>query len=157
MTTSEMVYAHVWQEEHPYSLTAVSLAADRLEEAEVLAWDAVGGLVLPKSWAELHPQARRCLVRACRRIPIEGLWHVQDDRTQVSEERSRRDCFAQLKDDWPHASPLTGRDAGPGMGALTRLSALVCRMSPGLLLDADEDLLDIYDTYTVGGLAGTTP
>ncbi|MGW7262277.1 hypothetical protein [Streptomyces sp. NPDC054842] len=157
MTRSEIVYAHVWQEEPPYTLTAVSLAAENLEEAEALAWEAVGGLALPKSWEAMHPQARRCLVRACRRIPTEGLWHVQDDRAQVSEERSRRDCFAQLKDEWPHASPLMGRDAGPGMTALTRLSALVCRMAPEVVLDADEDLLDIYDTYTVGGLAGTTP
>ncbi|MEE1755287.1 hypothetical protein [Streptomyces sp. SP18CS02] len=155
MTGSEIVYALVWHGEPPYGLTAVGLAADRLEEAETLASDALDGRALPDSWEEMEPQSRRCVVRACRPIPTEGLWHVSDDRPDVAEEHSRRDCLARLRDEWPHASPPAGRGAGPGLTALARWSALVCRMSPDVLLDVEEDLLDIYDTYTVGGLADT--
>ncbi|WP_309056590.1 hypothetical protein [Streptomyces sp.] len=83
----------------------------------------------------------------------------------MSEDRSRRDCLAQLRDEWPHAHLLhEGRAAGPRLTALARFSALVCRMPPGVLLDTAEDLLDtaedlldIYDTYTVGGPADTPP
>lgn len=156
LTGSEIVYALVWHEQPPYGLTAVGLTADRLEEAEALALAALGGLVLPESWEELESQSRRRVVRACRPIPTQGLWHVGDDRLEVAEARSRRDCFAQLRDEWAHARPLVGRGAGPGLTALARLSALVCRVSPEVLLDVEEDLLDIYDTYTVGGLASTT-
>ncbi|MFG2332870.1 hypothetical protein ACGFMM_25040 [Streptomyces sp. NPDC048604] len=153
MTGSEIVYAFVWHREPPYALTAVGLAADRLEEAEALAADALDGLVLPESWEGMEPELRRRVVRACRPIPTEGLWHVSDDRSEVPEERSRRDCLAQLRDEWAHASPLAGRGNGPGLTALAQLSALVCRVSPDVLLDAEEDILEIYDTYTVGGLA----
>lgn len=158
MIHPEIVYVRDWHDAPPYGLTVVGVAADRLDEAESLASAALAGLVPTGSWERTDPELRRRVVRACRPVPTEGLWHVSDDRPEVSEERSRRDCLAQLGDEWPHARPLhEERAAGPGLTALVRLSALVCRMPPGVLLDAEEDLLDVYDTYTVGGMPDTRP
>lgn len=144
MTRPEIVYVPDWHHEPPYGLTVVGVAADRLDEAEALASAALAGLVPPASWERTEPELRRRVVRACRSIPTEGLWHVSDDRPEVSEDRSRRDCLAQLRDEWPHAHLLhEGRAAGPRLTALARFSALVCRMPPGVLLDTAEDLLDL--------------
>ncbi|MEV4332002.1 hypothetical protein AB0K02_15970 [Streptomyces sp. NPDC049597] len=53
--------------------------------------------------------------------------------------------------------PADQGDLLPGLTALLRLTAMVCRMPPALWLDAEEDLFDVYDTYTVGGLPGGPP
>lgn len=37
------------------------------------------------------------------------------------------------------------------------LTALVCWMPPEILLDDEEDLPDVYDTYTVGALDAADP
>ncbi|MFF5444063.1 hypothetical protein [Streptomyces sp. NPDC012888] len=155
-----------WHGEPPYGLTAVGVAADRLAAAEALASAALAGLVPPPTWEGADPALRKRVVRACRPIPTEGLWHVSDDRPAVPPDRSHEDCLHQLATEWPHAalpptppahpSPggpaVPGESALPGLTALARLTALVCRMPPGVDLAAEEDLLDIYDTYTVGGL-----
>ncbi|OEJ30142.1 hypothetical protein [Streptomyces subrutilus] len=151
MTLPQVVCVLDWHGEPPYGLTAVAVAPDRLAEAEALAFTALGGFVHPASWEGADPELRTRVVRACRPIPTEGLWHVSHDRPGVTEERSRRACLRQLTEEWPHARPLAQHEAGPGLAALVRLTALVCRMPPEILLDAEEDLLDVYDTYTVGG------
>ncbi|MET9852463.1 hypothetical protein ABZY57_05855 [Streptomyces sp. NPDC006450] len=152
MIRPQVVCVLDWHGEPPFGLTAVGFAPDRLAEAEALASAALGGLVHPASWEGADPGLRRRVVRACRPIPTEGLWHVSDDRPGTAEDRARRACLRQLADEWPQARPLAGDAAVPGLTALVRLTALVCRMPPEILLDAEEDLLDVYDTYTVGAL-----
>ncbi|MGW0287208.1 hypothetical protein ACWDXT_29420 [Streptomyces sp. NPDC003236] len=91
---------------------------------------------------------------SCRTIPTAGLWLVTDERPAVDGERARRDCLRALSAEWPGASHLSAEEADrlPGLTALGRLTALVCRMPPEVWLDTEEDLLGIYDTYTVGTL-----
>ncbi|MFE5402995.1 hypothetical protein ACFQ9Z_16915 [Streptomyces sp. NPDC056580] len=61
--------------------------------------------------------------------------------------------------EWPGAEPLPTEEADrlPGLTSLVRLTALVCRLPPGVWLKAEEDLLDLYDTYTVGTLPDAPP
>ncbi|MCP9956594.1 hypothetical protein [Streptomyces sudanensis] len=145
-----------WHGVRPYGLTAVGVDRDRLGEAEALASAALGGPAgLPASWEDADPALRRRLVRACRVIPTAGLWHVAEEDPDTTEAGARRGCLRQLAAEWPQAEPLPAADAAglPGLTALARLSALVCRMPPEIRLDAEEDLLDIYDRYAVGTLA----
>ncbi|MFI5829182.1 hypothetical protein ACIA6C_18340 [Streptomyces sp. NPDC051578] len=141
-----------WHGEPPYGLTVLGVPADRLDEAEEAAGTALAGLHLPASWQDAEPALRRSVVAACRPVPAGRLWHVTDDRPGTDAGRARRDCLRALADEWPGAEPVADRDRLPGLEALLRLTALVCRMPPEVWLDAEEDLLDIYDTYTVGGL-----
>ncbi|MFC9280146.1 hypothetical protein [Streptomyces collinus] len=143
-----------WHGEPPYGLTALGIAEDRLTEAEEKSAAALAGLALPASWAHADPALRRRLVAACRRVPTAGLWHVTDDRPALDEDRARHDCLRALAAEWPGTEPLPAEEADrlPGLTALARLTALVCRMPPKAWLEAEEDLLDIYDTYTVGTL-----
>ncbi|MFG2116107.1 hypothetical protein ACGFRB_26305 [Streptomyces sp. NPDC048718] len=144
-----------WHGELPYGATALGLTPARLAEAEEKAAAALAGLVLPASWLDVDPAERRRLVAACRIIPTEGLWHVTDDRPDTDEDRARQDCLRVLADDWPYARLMTAEETDrlPGLTALARLSAVVCRLPvDGEWLDAEEDLLDIYDTFSVGGM-----
>ncbi|MET9700497.1 hypothetical protein ABZY31_26765 [Streptomyces sp. NPDC006529] len=141
-----------WHDRPPYGLTVLGLAADRLREAEEAAGTALAGLPLPASWQDADPELRRSLVAACRPVPVLRAWHVSDDRPDTDAVRARRDCLRALAAEWPGAEPVPGQDRLPGLNALLRLTALVCRMPPGVRLDAEEDLLDLYDTYTGGGL-----
>ncbi|MEU1122886.1 hypothetical protein ABZ371_04720 [Streptomyces sp. NPDC005899] len=143
-----------WHGEPPYGLTALGVTPDRLTEAEEKAAAALAGLALPASWADAHPALRRHLVAACRPVPTAGLRHVTDDRPALDEGRARHDCLRALTAEWPGTEPLPTEEADrlPGLTALTRLTALVCRMPPEVWPEAEEDLLDIYDTYTVGTL-----
>ncbi|MET8583531.1 hypothetical protein ABZX39_22065 [Streptomyces collinus] len=142
-----------WHGEPPYGLTALGIAPDRLTEAEEKAAAALAGLPLPASWPDADPALRRHLVAACRPVPTAGLWHVTDDRPALDEDR-RHDCLRALTAEWPDTEPLLIDETArlPGLTALVRLTALVCRMPPEVWLEAEEDLLDIYDTYTVGTL-----
>lgn len=143
-----------WHGEPSYGLTALGIAPDRLTEAEEKAAAALADLVLPASWADADPALRRHLVAACRPVPTTGLWHVTDDRPALTEDRARYDCLRALIAEWPGTEPLLTEEADrlPGLTAVARLTALVCRMPPEVWLQAEEDLLDIYDTYTVGTL-----
>ncbi|MFI2372746.1 hypothetical protein [Streptomyces sp. NPDC018833] len=106
--------------------------ADRLSEAEEKAATALVGRPLPASWRGADPALRRRFVAACRPVPTAGLWHVADDRPDTDEARARRDCLRALADEWPEAEPLPADqgDRLPGLTALLRLTALVCRMPP---------------------------
>ncbi|MFD5426225.1 hypothetical protein [Streptomyces sp. NPDC127084] len=148
-----------WHGEPPYGLTALGIPADRLTEAEVRAAAALAGRSLPGSWQDADPALRRRLVAACRSVPTTYLWHVADDRPDTDEVRARRDCMRAFGDERPadRLLPEDQADRLPGLTALIRLTALVCRMPPDLWLDAEEDLLDIYDTYVVGGLPDGPP
>ncbi|MFF7382247.1 hypothetical protein [Streptomyces griseoluteus] len=143
-----------WHGEPPYGLTALGVAPDRLAEAEEKATAALAGLALPASWQGADPALRRQFVAACRAVPTAGLWHLADERPAADEDRARHDCFHALSAEWPEADLLPAKESDrlPGLTALVRLTALVCRMPPEVWLDAEEDLLDIYDTYTVGTL-----
>ncbi|WP_329201093.1 MULTISPECIES: hypothetical protein [unclassified Streptomyces] len=141
-----------WHGEPPYGLTVLGVPADRLHEAEEAAGTALAGLHLPASWQDAEPGLRRSVVAACRPVPAARLWHVTDDRPGTGPGRARRDCLRAFADEWPGAEPVADQDRLPGLDALLRLTALVCRMPPEVWLGAEEDLLDIYDTYTVGGL-----
>ncbi|MFD2119417.1 hypothetical protein ACFSNO_07415 [Streptomyces cirratus] len=141
-----------WHGEPPYGLTVLGLPADRLSEAEEAAGTALAGLVLPTSWQDADPALRRSVVAACRPVGAVRLWHVTDERPDTDAARARRDCLRALADEWPQAGPVADQSRLPGLNALLGLTALVCRMPPEVWLDAEEDLLDIYDTYTVGGL-----
>ncbi|MFG2576187.1 hypothetical protein [Streptomyces sp. NPDC048481] len=143
-----------WHGEPPYGLTALGIAPDRLTEAEEKAAAALAGLALPGSWVDADPALRRHLVAACRPVPTAGLWHVTDDRPALDEKHARHDCLRALTAEWPgtEALPTVNADRLPGLTALARLTALVCRMRPEVWLEPEEDLLDIYDTYTVGAL-----
>ncbi|MFF8476213.1 hypothetical protein [Streptomyces sp. NPDC015414] len=143
-----------WHGERPFGLTALGVCPDRLREAEAKTTTALAGPALPTSWQSAEPALRRRLVESCRTIPTAGLWHVTDERPAVDGERARRDCLRALSAEWPGASHLSAEEADrlPGLTALGRLTALVCRMPPEVWPDAEEDLLGIYDTYTVGTL-----
>ncbi|MFJ2301858.1 hypothetical protein [Streptomyces sp. NPDC087787] len=143
-----------WHGERPHGLTALGVAPDRLTEAEEKATAALVGLPLPASWQGADPALRRQLVAACRTVPTAGLWHVTDERPAVDENRARHDCLSVLSAEWPGADLLPTEEADrlPGLAALGRLTSLVCLMPPEVWLDAEQDLLDIYDTYTVGTL-----
>ncbi|MEV5803296.1 hypothetical protein [Streptomyces collinus] len=143
-----------WHGEPPYGLTALGVAPDRLTEAEEKAAAALAGLALPASWEDADPTLRRHLVAVCRPVPTAGLWHVTDDRPALDEDRARHDCLRALTAEWPGSEPVLTEEADRllGLTALARLTALVCRMPPEVWLEAEEDLLDIYDTYTVGTL-----
>ncbi|MEV4921164.1 hypothetical protein AB0K47_30705 [Streptomyces tirandamycinicus] len=148
-----------WHGEPPYGLTALGIPADRVSEAEEKAASAWAGQALPATWQGADPALRRGLVAAVRPVPATGLWHMADDRPDTDESRARRDCLRALAGEWPEAEPLTAGQADrlPGLTALLRLTALVCRMPPEVWLDAEEDLLDIYDTYSVAGLPDDPP
>lgn len=148
-----------WHGDSPYGLTALGIAPDRLTEAEEEAAAALAGLAFPASWEDADPGLRRHLVAACRPVPTAGLWHVTDDRPACDEDPVRHDCLRALTAEWPGTEPLLTEEADrlPGLTALLRLTALVCRMPPEVWLDAEEDLLDIYDTYTVGTLPDAPP
>ncbi|MEU7019168.1 hypothetical protein ABZ990_00730 [Streptomyces sp. NPDC046203] len=143
-----------WHGEAPYGMTALGLTPERLAEAEETAAAALADLTIPGSWLDLDPAERRRLVAACRIIPTEGLWHVTDDRPDTDGNHARQDCLRVLADEWPYARLMTAEETGrlPGLAALARLSSVVCRMPLEVWLDAEEDLLDIYDTYSVGGM-----
>lgn len=143
-----------WHADAPYGLTVLGVPADRLTEAEEKAASALAGRPLPASWQGADPALRRRLVAACRPVPTTGLWHVSDDRPVTDERLARRDCLRALAAEWPGAEPLPADRTArlPGLSALVRLAALVCRMPPEAELDPDEDLLDVFDTYTVGGI-----
>ncbi|MER6474090.1 hypothetical protein [Streptomyces collinus] len=143
-----------WHGERPYGLTVLGIAPDRLTEAEEKAAAALAGLSLPGLWVDVDPALRRHFVAACRPVPTAGLWHVTDDRPALDGDRARHDCLRALAVEWPGAEPLLTEEADrlPGLTALARLTALVCRMPPEVWLEAEEDLLDIYDTYTIGAL-----
>ncbi|AGS67039.1 hypothetical protein B446_34290 [Streptomyces collinus Tu 365] len=148
-----------WHGEPPYGLTVLGIAPDRLAEAEEKAAAALADLALPASWVDAEPALRRHLVAACRPVPTAGLWHVTDGRPALDEDRARHDCLRALTVEWPGTEPLLTEEADrlPGLTALTRLTALVCRMPPEVWLEAEEDLLDFYDTYTVGTLSDAPP
>ncbi|WP_228447186.1 hypothetical protein [Streptomyces paludis] len=143
-----------WHTDTPYGLTALGVPADRLSEAEEKAASALAGQPLPASWQGADPALRRRLVAACRPVPTTRLWHVSDDRPVTDEARARQDCLRILATEQPEAVPLPTDQVNrlPGLTALLRLTALACRMPPEVWLGADEDLLDVFDSYTVGGI-----
>ncbi|MFG3125792.1 hypothetical protein ACGFYO_27725 [Streptomyces sp. NPDC048201] len=146
----EAEYLSYWHDVPPYGLTIVGVPTDRLDEAEEKALSALAGLVLPPAWQEAEPELRRRVVAGCRPVPTTRMWHVTSEQPDTSPVRARHDCLRLLADEWPDAEPFADPDRWPGLTALVRLTALVCRMPPEIWLDAEEDLLDIYDRYVVG-------
>ncbi|EFG05065.1 hypothetical protein CRV15_35750 (plasmid) [Streptomyces clavuligerus] len=150
MTDTHPVLVRHWHGEHPFALTVLALPPERLAEAEEHALAALGGQRLPDSWEDADPLLRRRLVGWCRNIPTEGLWHLTDEDSGTTEAEAHHRLLERTAQEWEFGRGPTAGAALPGLLALVRLSALVCRMPPDIWLDADEDLLDIYDRYTVG-------
>ncbi|MEU2359477.1 hypothetical protein ACFU90_07190 [Streptomyces noursei] len=169
---------------HP-QLTLVAIDGADASRAERTARTAFERTPAPRSWLESSPLVRRRLVGACRTVPTIELIHLADVEPAHLPEESFRLCLSQIAEEGPggrfvvalttvpqdnrataaEAARGVLRDridgfASPeqwvGLRALAALTNVVCRETATVDLPDDEDLLAVYDRYTVGELTSAS-
>ncbi|MFJ6671370.1 hypothetical protein ACIQMJ_09725 [Actinosynnema sp. NPDC091369] len=170
------------QREPTFSLTSLTIPADRLGEAEQRAASALAALPPDVAWPDVEPAVRRQVVDRVRRVPHVAVDHVEHDRPRAGAWVCLRACLADLATNSslaavahrPHTVHLTGHpvpdptapllvdaeavhvDAEAHHPALARLTALLATAAPASVSGAlpdDEDPYEAFDSYTLGGLA----
>ncbi|MER7919835.1 MULTISPECIES: hypothetical protein [unclassified Streptomyces] len=166
--TDEIICVTDWTPSAPGQLTTLAVSGERAEAAERVAAAALGGTAELTSWLELPADARRRLVGACRSVPTLGMHCVRgEERTGTAPDGFRQaaadDTAEQFLSRLPgraadHRTRFVTDSSFPGLRELARLTALVCRETYDRTdVPEDEDLLEIYETYSVGSLSASAP
>ncbi|MEV7500155.1 hypothetical protein [Streptomyces sp. NPDC093018] len=154
--TDEIICVTDWTPSAPGQLTTLAVSGERAEAAERVAAAALGETAELTSWLELPADARRRLVGACRSVPTLGMHCVRGDVRQAAADDTAEQFLSRLPGRAEGHRPRFVTDSSyPGLRELVRLTALVCRETYDRTdVPEDEDLLEIYETYSVGSLSG---